>query len=181
MNFPHNVPAFRCHRYATCNESNRQMVEAGMKIASNVCTNLEIIPPFIDRLGLIQVPIYFEDGGYLWTHSPLRKLTETPKRGLVVMNIHPMHFVINTPSFDYMVRIKKQFTREKWKEMSQKQLDDLRYQGEGIRGVITKLIDEFKETGPLVRSLAKLPRFSTKIGDGNVLKARHRSKSCLGY
>ena len=73
MALPHNVPAFRCHRYASCNESNRQMVEAGMKVASNVCTDLEIVPPFIDRLGLIQVPIYFEDGGYLWNCHPLTK------------------------------------------------------------------------------------------------------------
>src|SRR6056297_3208949 len=68
---PHNVPAFRGHRYASCNESNKLMLEAGMKLASNICTDLEIVPPFIDRIGLIQVPIYFEDGGYLWNNHPL--------------------------------------------------------------------------------------------------------------
>src|ERR1700722_8947969 len=31
MDIPHNLPAFRCHRYAICNSSRQAMVEAGMK------------------------------------------------------------------------------------------------------------------------------------------------------
>lgn len=181
MTIPHNVPAFRCHRYANCNESNKQMAQAGMKIASNICTNLEIIPPFIDRLGLIQVPIYFEDGGYLWNHHPLKKLSKPRGKTPIVMNIHPMHFALNTPSFDHMVSIKQRFTRREWTEMSFKHLKSLKYQGDGIRRVIVELLDAFKETEPLVRRIAKFPRFSTKMGEENAFKARHLSKSSSGY
>lgn len=173
MALPHNSPAFRCHRYATCNESNRQMVEAGMKVSSNICTDLEIVPPFIDRLGLIQVPIYFEDGGYLWNCQPLRRSFKPVEEAITVMNIHPMHFVLNTPVFDYMLQIKRRFTRKEWIGMSCEQLNCLRYQGDGIRRLIIELIDAFNETGPLVRSIAKSPRFSTKIGEPKVLNARH--------
>lgn len=173
LNIPHNVPAFRCHRYATCNESNKLMVEAGMKIASNICTNLEIVSPFIDRLGLIQVPIYFEDGGYLWNGHPLVKTFQPPEEVITVMNIHPMHFVLNTPSFDYMVQIKRQLTREHWIQMSRQRITQLKHQGGGIRQVIVEFIEAFNETSPLVRSIAKLPRFSTKIGESKVFNAKH--------
>lgn len=172
MSIPHNIPAFRCHRYATCNESNNQMIQAGMKVASNICTNLEIVSPFIDRLGLIQVPIYFEDGGYLWNYDLLKTTFQVVEEAIIVINIHPMHFVVNTPFFDYMVQIKKQFTRENWIGMSRKQLDNLRYKGKGIRQVIIGLIDSFKQKDSLFRSIAKFPQFSTKIGKGNVLNAR---------
>lgn len=181
LNIPHNVPAFRCHRYAVCNESNKLMVDAGMKIASNICTDLEIVPPFIDRFGLIQVPIYFEDGGYLWNGYPLVSTFQPVEGAITVMNIHPMHFALNTPSFDYMVRIKRQFTREAWIQMSRQKLTELKHQGEGIQRVIIEFIAAFSETGSLVRSIAQSPRFSTKIGELNVLRAKHRSKSSRGY
>lgn len=173
MSLPHNVPAFRSHRYGQCNESNRLMVEAGMKISSNVCTDLECIQPFIDRLGLIQVPIYFEDGSYLWNRHPLEMEFQLFEKNFTVMNIHPMHFAINTPTFDYMAQIKRRFTRKEWIGMDRKALNAIKYQGEGIRQVTTRLLNTFQEKGPLVRSIAKSPRFSTKIAKGNESIAMH--------
>ncbi|ROT47775.1 hypothetical protein EDM02_00595 [Candidatus Cardinium hertigii] len=35
---PHNLVAFRCHRFAICNASKQAMIEAGMVLSSNVCT-----------------------------------------------------------------------------------------------------------------------------------------------
>jgi hypothetical protein len=169
---PHNVPVFRSHRYATCNESNRAMKEAGMVVASNICTDLEILPPFIDRLGLIQVPIYFEDGGYLWNRHPLSTSFTIPSEGLVVVNIHPMHFALNTPHFDYMVEVKRRYTREGWIGMSPTELERNRFPGEGIRNVILQLLEASTETGPLFRTIAKSPRFSTRIAWGKEFSAR---------
>jgi len=71
MDLPHNLAAFRCHRFAICNSSQQAMAEAGMLISSNVCTDLEIVEPFKDRFGLLEVPIFLEDGGYLWRKHPL--------------------------------------------------------------------------------------------------------------
>lgn len=72
MDLPHNIPAFRCHRFANCNLSNQAMADAGMLLSSNVCTDLEILPTFKNRFGLFEVPIFMEDGGYLWRNHPLK-------------------------------------------------------------------------------------------------------------
>ena len=91
-----------------------------MKISSNVCTDMDYVPPFRDRFGLTEVPIFLEDGGVLWNKHPLA-VTDSLKKALqsdtpYVLLIHPMHFVINTPYFDYMLEIKQKLSRQEWRE-----------------------------------------------------------------
>lgn len=77
MGIPHNLKAFRCHRFAGSNETDTAMLDAGMTISSNVCTDLEMIPPFRNRSGLLEVPIFMEDGGYLHRGHSLRGPTNS--------------------------------------------------------------------------------------------------------
>lgn len=111
LSIPHNIPAFRCHRFRTCNESKKALVVAGMKFSSNICTDMDYVAPFRDRFGLTEIPIFLEDGGFLWNKhsflvpSSLKKALKSSSPFVIL--IHPMHFAINTPSFDYMVDIKK--------------------------------------------------------------------------
>lgn len=158
LSFPHNISAFRCHQFGVSNESKKALVNAGMTISSNVCTDLEILPPFRDRFALLEVPIFLEDGGYLWRKHPLmlenslkKKLeTDSPK----VLLIHPMHFAINTPHFDYMVKIKKSTTREKWHALSKQELYHLKWKGWGIQNFLTEILDAYPKTESLARSIA---------------------------
>lgn len=150
MDMPHNLKGFRCHRFGVCNVSKQAMVETGMLISSNTCTNLEAIRPFQDRFGLLEVPIFLEDGGYLWQKHPLvvqpslikAVATLLPK----VILIHPMHFAINTPHFDYMRDIKLSVSRTKWNQLDKTTLDRLRWQGRGIRDFIIDLLTLVPET-----------------------------------
>jgi hypothetical protein len=144
-NLPHNLKAFRCHRFGVCNLSKQTLKEAGMLISSNVCTNLESINPFQDRFGLLEVPIFLEDGGYLWQKHPL-KITTVLKKAIAnpgpkVILIHPMHFVVNTPHWDYMRSIKESTNRKRWNQMTTSQLDKLRWGKRGIRDFIIDLLD----------------------------------------
>lgn len=144
VDLPHNLPAFRCHRFASCNRSRQAMAEVGMKISSNVCTDLEIVPPFKDRFGLLEVPIFLEDGGYLWRKHPLEMTPELKEKiegvGSKVLLIHPMHFAINTPHFAYMDQIKQSTNRKDWNNMTQTTLNQLRWKGRGIRDLIIELL-----------------------------------------
>lgn len=145
MGLPHNLKAFRCHRFGVCNLSKQAMVEAGMQISSNVCTNLETVPPFQDRFGLLEIPIFFEDGGYLWQRHSL-EINQTLTRiltnsGPKVLLIHPMHFVINTPHFNYMRDIKQSVNRDSWRQLNQSQLNKFRWKGRGIRDFIIDLLN----------------------------------------
>ncbi len=144
MDLPHNLAAFRCHRFAICNSSRQAMAEAGMLISSNVCTDLEIVAPFRDRFGLLEVPIFLEDGGYLWRKHPLeinQPLADTILgQGTKVIIIHPMHYALNTPHFAYMYDIKQSMGREEWKNMTKSTLNKHRWKGRGIRDFLVELL-----------------------------------------
>lgn len=153
MDLPHNLKAFRSHRFGSCNQINQAMLEAGMLVSSNVCTFLESISPFENRFGLLEVPVYFEDGGYLWRQSPLI-IDQTIKNSLAtdipkVILIHPMHFVINTPNFDYMSHIKNSCDRFDWNNMNKSILDKFRWSKRGIRDFIMELLEHCSETRSL--------------------------------
>lgn len=141
---PHNLSAFRCHRFAICNTSKQAMVEVGMLLSSNVCTDLEIITPFRDRSGLIEAPIFLEDGGYLWRKHPMKLDKNLESLVLCdkikIISIHPMHFAINTPTFSYMYAIKQSVSRTEWQNMSRSTLSKLRWNKYGIRNLITELL-----------------------------------------
>ena len=144
MDLPHNLAAFRGHRFAVCNSSRQAMAQAGMLISSNVCTDLETIAPFKDRFGLLEIPIFLEDGGYLWRQHPL-EITQALKdrlseNGAKVIIIHPMHFALNTPHFNYMYDVKQSVSRDEWKSMSKSTLDKLRWKGRGIRNFLVELL-----------------------------------------
>lgn len=157
MDLPHNIPAFRCHRFANCNLSNQAMLDAGMILSSNVCTDLEVVSPFKNRFDLLEVPIFMEDGGYLWRNHPLEITYELKskikKDSAKVILIHPMHFVLNTPNFKYMYDIKQSVSRNGWNNLTANQLKQISWQGRGIRNVIIdviKLGTKFSSLGTLL-------------------------------
>lgn len=159
ITLPHNIPAFRCHRFAHCNLSNQAMLEAGMLLSSNVCTDLEIVPAFHNRFGLLEVPIFMEDGGYLWRQHPLYLTDKTEQLikndGRKVLLIHPMHFAINTPNFNYMYDIKQSVSRFQWNNLTHNKLKQLSWTGRGIRDVvqdIIKLGTDFATLGDILTS-----------------------------
>lgn len=153
LNIPHNLKAYRCHRYATCNSSSQAMAEAGMLLSSNVCTDLQVVTPFRDRFGLLEVPIFLEDGGYLWRGHPLnvdkRILGHGVGKEPKVITIHPMHFAVNTPHFQYMVDIKKSLGRKEWNEMTSETLNSISWKGRGIRDFLVEYLTAFPHTVPL--------------------------------
>ena len=153
---PYNLPAFRCHRFAICNASKQAMVEAGMLLSSNVCTDLEIMAPFRDRSGLLEIPIFLEDGGYLWRKHPMqldKKLENLIlNKKIKVISIHPMHFALNTPSFSYMYAIKQSVSREAWKNMTRATLNKLKWSKYGIRNLIIELL-QIAPTNSSLRTL----------------------------
>jgi hypothetical protein len=144
LGLPHNIKAFRCHRFAVANESQEAMATAGMLACSNVCTDLCAPPPFIERNGMLEVPIFMEDGGYLRRRHSLEDLG-TIKAGLAahgtkVFVIHPMHFCLNSPDFGFMRGVKARLTRKEWNNLTSEELAEAAWRGRGIRDL---LLDAF--------------------------------------
>jgi hypothetical protein len=144
LGLPYNLAAFRCHRFASCNGSREALARAGFRISSNVCTDLEVLPRFADRYGCLEVPIFMEDGGFLFRGHPLaiegRLARGLEQPGTKVVVVHPMHFALNTPHFDYMAAIKRRTTRERWRAMTRRDLDALRWRSRGIRDLVLEVV-----------------------------------------
>lgn len=159
---PHDLPAFRCHRFAVSNEVREAMAEAGMNISSNVCADLEAVPPFRDRHGLLEIPVFFEDGGYLHRGHPLS--VGAPLEAALgapapkVLLLHPMHFAVNTPHAGYMAEIKRSVSRAGWVGMSGAALDALRWPGHGIRDLVIELLGVIRQRGLRFTTLGAIAR-----------------------
>jgi len=143
----HNVSAFRCHRFASSNEALEKLVVAGMKACSNVCTDLEVVTPFRNRCGLLEVPIYMEDGSYLRNGHSLDDagcltqgaLPSVPR----VLLIHPMHLRLNSPSFEFMRSIKDRLGKRAWNSLSASDLSSMENKGRGIRDFLGEALSGF--------------------------------------
>ena len=144
LRLPHNIAAFRCHRFATSNESQEALAAADMLACSNVCTDLTVIPPYVERNGLLEVPIFFEDGGYLKRGHSLHDLSQLvltpPVPAAKVLLVHPMHFSLNTPDFAFMRRIKDSLSRKQWNGLSAEGLAGLTFNQRGIRDVVKEWV-----------------------------------------
>ena len=61
--------------------------------------------------------------------------------GLKVINIHPMHFMLNTPYFSYTREIKDSLSREEWNNLNEEHIEKLAFKGEGITTYIKKMVE----------------------------------------
>lgn len=137
------VRAFRCHRWFAVNDIYEKLYALGFRYESNICTLLDPVRPFLHRSGMISFPVFLEDGAYLYHKLDLN--FDTVKScfgspGLKVINIHPMHFALNTPYFSYMRDIKDRVSRENWNNMSERELQGLRFMGHGIADFTRELV-----------------------------------------
>ena len=152
--------SFRCHKYFENNDITELLYNEGFKYDSNLCTNLELVDPFIHRSGLIRFPIYFEDGAYLLHNNNLKfkdvKDNLFNRNGLYIVNIHPMHLAINTPDFSYMRKIKNSVSKKAWNNLTFNELEHLSYNGRGIRTFILELFDFIKKENLPVLNLKEV-------------------------
>lgn len=155
-----DADGFRTHRYFEVNDILDDYAKRGYKFFSNHCLRCEEnITPAYHRSGLVSIPIFFEDGGYLLQDPNLgmdileRRLNSP---GLKVINIHPAHMVFNTPDFNYTRQIKNSFTREQWNNLDSKQVRRLSFSGFGIKNVVQKLIENIYKNSYEIKTLHEI-------------------------
>lgn len=137
---------FRAHRYYDGNDPMDILTKRGIVCESNICTLMDILPPFLHRSRTVSFPIFWEDGSYLYYYKGIMENYNTfmgrfNKPGLKVINIHPMHLMLNTPYFSYTREIKDELSREQWNNLDEEEILKLRYNGEGITTFIFKIMD----------------------------------------
>lgn len=157
-----NIPVYRSHRFLDSNQIREHMAKMGMKASSNVCTDLDPVAPFKHRSKMLEIPITFEDGNFLEREYSLESCNDIvqliSKCDIFVLAIHPMHFVLNTPNYQWMRDIKDSTTRIRWNKMTCDEVTELRYSGRGIASFVKELLTKTQENGH------KFEQFSSLIG-----------------
>lgn len=64
-----NARVFRAHRYYDGNDPMEALTSHGIVCESNICTLMDILPPFLHRSQTVSFPIFWEDGAYLYYYG----------------------------------------------------------------------------------------------------------------
>jgi len=68
-------------------------------------------------VGLLSIPIFMEDGGFLFQKHKLcldTILKKLPSKGTIVFLFHPMHLALNSNNFDTMKTLKNSLTIDEY-------------------------------------------------------------------
>jgi len=143
---PGNPAQFRCHRAFDCTDVTHFLKNKGFTHYSNYITAMQpYIRPVIHESGLINFPVFFEDGTYLYNEFPLKFnewLFSTP--GIKVISIHPMHLILNSPDFKFMRNLKDTLGRERYCNLTESEINKLK-QENGIANMLFDIIRWVKQ------------------------------------
>jgi hypothetical protein len=141
---------FRSHKYFDVNEVNEHYKAMGYKYSSNICTDLNYVQPFINRVGLLSIPIFMEDGGFLLQKHRLSLetiLNKLPNNGTVVFLFHPMHLAFNCNNFETMKKLKNTISIDEYQNISEETIESKSYKYYGINNLFWELIDWSEKNG----------------------------------
>lgn len=160
MNLVPEARSVRGHRWFSSNDMYDRLVKRGILYDSSECSMMDCVEPYIHRSGLLRFPVFFEDGGALWFgvepdfKSNGRKYFS--QNGLKVLDLHPIHFAINSPTNSYYRRIADGMPRQEYNTMNAETILRLRYTGKGISNYVIELVDFVKACNVSVVSLGQV-------------------------
>jgi len=141
---------FRSHKYFDVNEINEYYKSIGYKYSSNICTDLHYVKPFINRVGLLSIPLFMEDGGFLLQRHNLcidTILNKLPSDGTIVFLFHPMHLAFNSNNFDTMKTLKNNITVHEYQNIELETIELNRNKSFGINNLFWELIEWSEKNG----------------------------------
>ena len=110
---------FRCHKYYSSNDIEE------------------------DRCGILQIPIFFEDGGYL-KYRGVPRLDDVLKRmhtdAVYVFNFHPIHLALNSCDFSTIRRLKDSMPATRYSMLSAEDARTLRNNEYGVADFLGELL-----------------------------------------
>ncbi len=140
---------------ATCTRSHRAFDvtdtahllhnEFHFKCCSNTITTLApFVRPYWLESRLLQVPVFFEEGSFLYNQlglsiKPYLKYFTSP--GLKVISFHPVNMAFNTPCIPWMRQLKDSLTREEFNHISPEMIEAKRNRERGAFDLVMEIID----------------------------------------
>lgn len=152
---------FRCHKYFDVDDTIIKLLNVGCKFDSNLCTLMDTeLKPLTHRLGHTRLPVFWEDGAHLTHGFPLdfnafdNSAFLAP--GLKILNMHPMHYTLNTPTQSFARSIKDNTERSDWNAFSDSDIKRLEHSGRGIRKFIDEMLAWIRGRNFIRMSLADI-------------------------
>jgi len=126
---------FRNHCFFNNTPMLIELHKQGFVFDSNICTYMaDGLKPILNCAGGQSYPVFLEDD-VLLLHKNMDKeaiLNKMSSEGLKIINIHPIHFYLNTPDMEY-------YTLNK--------INKIPYEGYGIRTLFIELLLTLKYKG----------------------------------
>ena len=146
MSFAPEATCTRSHRaFDVTDTAHLLRNEYHFKCCSNTITTMTPkITPYWLESKLLQIPVFFEEGSFLYNRlglsiQPYRKYFTAP--GLKVISFHPINMAFNTPEISWMRQIKDSMTREEFNHIDDDMINRRRNNGRGAFNLVTEIIE----------------------------------------
>ena len=154
-----DADVFRSHRAFSITDICHLLKEKyHFAYCSNDITIMQTgIKPVLHESGLINFPVFFEDGTHLYNKLDFdfkKYLKYFTSPGIKIISFHPMHFVFNSPDFMWMRNLKDSMTSIQYQNLVIEKLHEASMCG-GIRNTIIDII-EFAKSNYKIYSLKEL-------------------------
>jgi hypothetical protein len=146
LKFAPEAELYRGHR-GFCSTDTNHLLRNKYKFtcSSNTVTILQpYLQPLLHESGLLEFPIFFEDGTHLYNKMEFtieKYLANFISPGLKVISFHPMNFVINPPTLAYMRNIKDTLSRKDYNALSFEKMNSYRNQLKGIKDICVQILN----------------------------------------
>ena len=146
MTFAPEATCTRSHRAFDVTDTTHMLKnEFHFKCCSNTITTLTpCIKPYWLESKLLQIPVFFEEGSFLYNElglsiQPFLQFFKAP--GLKVISFHPINMAFNTPYIAWMRQIKDSLTREEFNNISAEMIASKRNREKGAFDVVMEIIN----------------------------------------
>lgn len=161
MTFAPEATCTRSHRaFDVTDTAHLLRNEFHFKCCSNTITTLAPrITPYWLESKLLQIPVFFEEGSFLYNKlglsiQPYRKYFTAP--GLKVISFHPINMAFNTPEIAWMRQIKDSLTREEFNHIDAEMIEQRRNRERGAFDLVTEIIDLAQQLGAPILTLDEI-------------------------
>jgi len=149
IKFAPEAYGFRSHRAFDLTDITHLMHNKyGFKHVSHQITIFQpYVRPIVHESGLVNFPVFFEDGTHLYNQLNLnfgtyKDLFTIP--GIKVISFHPMNFVFNSPELSFMRAIKDSVSRDEYNRITSETIKKLRNEKIGIRDTVLEIVEFVK-------------------------------------
>lgn len=161
LKFAPEAKCFRSHRAFDVTDTNHLLKEKyKFQYSSNYFNVFGKCFPMYHESGLINFPIFFEDGTHLYNKFDLNFSTYEKffcQSGLKIISFHPMNFIFNSPSLSFMRNIKDSMSREEFNTIGVDEIANMKNKFQkGIGDFVIEIIEWVKSNDFQVMTLQQL-------------------------